>query len=311
MKFTKSQKTYVAHFKELRKNNHALVGGKGANLGELASKFNVPNGLVVSKHAFNDFIEHNKITDSIIALQSNPNAKLSKEIQQKVLTASFPNHVQKEIKQKLPLLSNDFVSVRSSAIFEDSGESSWAGQLETYLNIHKKDVLENVRNCWGSLFSDRVVVYYSNQKDKKNLEMAVVIQEMLNPEVSGVCFTVNPISKNSNELLIEAGFGLGESIVSGEITPDLYIVNKTDLTIEKVEINSQEKMLTFADGKTTEVKVSEERVSKQKLTGRKIFELAKKAIEIENHYSEPQDIEWALQSDELYFLQSRPITTLK
>ncbi|MBI2598418.1 MAG: PEP/pyruvate-binding domain-containing protein, partial [Candidatus Diapherotrites archaeon] len=160
---------------------------------------------------------------------------------------------------------------RSSAIFEDSGEASWAGQLETFTNIQQNNILEHIKKCWASLFSQRACAYYHNQKEKKALEMGVVVQEMVDAKVSGICFTANPVTKNQDEILIEAGFGIGENIVGGKITPDLYVVDKKTLEIKKI---------------------------------------AKQALLIEEHYGVPQDTEWAIKGNNLFFLQARPITTL-
>lgn len=305
------EKQYVVALNSLRKHHHKIAGGKGANLGELASKFKVPPGVVVSSHSFRDFAEHNGLSESIGKIQKSHDVELASKISGSIVCAAMPRHIENEIISAISNLKNDFVAVRSSAVFEDSGEASWAGQLETYTNIPKAKVLEHVKKCWASLFSDRALTYYHSQEQKRDLEMAVVVQEMLAPQTSGICFTANPLTGSKDEVVIEAGFGLGEAVVSGQITPDFYVVNKNSMTIEKVQVNRQEKMLGFVEGKTAELAVPEELVSLQKLAGKNILELAQRAVEIERHYGFPQDIEWALENNELYFLQARPITTLR
>ena len=304
------EKEFIIKIGDLGKEHTKIAGGKGANLGELSKRVVVPSGFVVLNSSFKNFILYNNLPNLVQELQKNPSIELTQKISEKILKGSFPKPLELEILEKLYPLKNNFFAVRSSAVFEDSKEASWAGQLETFTNIKQNNILEHVKKCWASLFSQRAINYYQNQKQKQALEMAVVVQEMVNSEKSGICFTANPVTKNHDEILIEAGFGLGEHIVGGQITPDLYIVDKKTLKVKSVKVNLQEKMLCIKNGKTIETDLPYEMRKKQKLSLSEIKKIAKQARSIEKHYNYPQDTEWAIKEDKLLFLQTRPITTI-
>ncbi|MSU75844.1 MAG: hypothetical protein EXS55_05015 [Candidatus Magasanikbacteria bacterium] len=211
-----------------------------------------------------------------------------------------------------------FVAVRSSATAEDSAVASWAGELETYLNTTRENVVERVKQCWSSLFTPRAIFY----RHEKNLidhyvSVAVVIQKMVQSEISGIAFTVHPVTEDYDQMIIEAGLGLGEAIVGGQITPDSYILAKSEMRILDINVSTQtrkfiKKKNTPTDESANEwAELSEAEGSKQKLTGKQIIEAAKLFIAIEKHYGFPCDIEWAMEKNVLYITQSRPITTLK
>jgi pyruvate,water dikinase len=210
-----------------------------------------------------------------------------------------------------------YVAVRSSATTEDSKIDSWAGELETYLNTTKENLIENVKKCWASLFTPRTLFYRAkrNLMDKR-ISVAVVVQKMIQSEVSGVCFTVHPVTKDRNQMVIEACWGLGEILVQGKITPDSYVIDKSKIKMQRSKfildknINPQEKMIIRANSGTKEIKVPEEKIKKQKLTENQIKKLAKICLKIENHYKDPQDIEWAFENNKFYIVQTRPITAL-
>ena len=223
-----------------------------------------------------------------------------------------------------------FVAVRSSATAEDSSAASWAGELETYLYTTKSTLLEHVKKCWSSLFTPRAIFYRAEKLGlpknpvpgsgfngdpgtgmTQHVAVAGVGQTMVASEVSGVCFTVHPVTKDHNQLIIEAGWGLGEAIVGGLITPDSYIVDKQAGTIIDTYLSEQSmKIVRKPTGGTEEVDVALEDRERQKLPNDRVLELAKLAQKIEAHYGSPQDIEWALADGELWITQSRPITTL-
>lgn len=204
-----------------------------------------------------------------------------------------------------------FVAVRSSATAEDSSTAAWAGQLETYLNTAKKDVFKNVQLCWSSLFTPRAIFYRFEQKlHKKAVSVAVVVQTMVQSEVSGICFTVHPVTKDYNQMVIEAGFGLGEAIVSGSITPDTYVIHKNDFSILDINVSEQTMMIIKGGKDNIHKKLTSKQGGKQKLTGKQIVELAKICKNIERHYGKPEDIEWAMVKNKFYITQARPITTL-
>lgn len=304
------EENLVLKITAIGKEHTPVAGGKGANLGELSKKAVVPKGFVILSNSFKKFVSYNDLDTHISRISGEHTPELLQKTSKKICEGIFPKILEIEILENLNLLEKNFFAVRSSAVFEDSCDASWAGQLETFTNIKKPDVLQNVKKCWASLFSQRAINYYKNQENKKALEMAVVIQEMIGAKKSGICFTANPVTNNTEEIIIEAGFGLGESVVGGQITPDLYIVDKKSFEIKKIEVNKQEKMLALLNGKTAQTSVPVHRSGKQKLSEKEIKEIAKKAVEIENHYGQPQDTEWAIKGKQLFFLQTRPITTL-
>lgn len=212
-----------------------------------------------------------------------------------------------QILKSFDILGLTFVSVRSSASVEDSKKASWAGQFETYLNVTRENLTQKIQDCF--LNAKKVEAgEYAVLQGKKGFKFAVIIQKMVESTVSGIVFTTPPVSKEQDKMLIEAGLGLGPLIVQGEITPDQYLVNKEKMIIEHITISDQRKMLT----KKGIVQISQDQGSLQKLSGKKILELTKICLRIEEHYGFPCDIEWAQDQDlKLWILQSRPITTFK
>jgi pyruvate,water dikinase len=225
------------------------------------------------------------------------------------LSMTLPHH---NIKTRMPFL----VAVRSSATAEDSSAASWAGELESYLNTTKDNLLGNVKKCWSSLFTERAIFYRNEQGMRQSkVSVAVVVQKMVQSEISGICFTVHPVTKDKNQMIIEAGWGLGEAIVSGQITPDSYVLSKKDWRMIDINIAKQEKMIVrkikskkIAGNQWLGVPKNQQ--EKQKLTGEEIVRLAKICAQIEKHYKFPCDIEWAYEGKKFYIVQSRPITTL-
>ncbi len=311
---------FVLPFKKISKKNVSIAGGKGAQLGEMFNAgIPVPDGFVVLTPAFELFIEEAGLREKIVAELKKVDAKktasvdkASKKIREMLKKAKMPKKVQEKIIQEFKKLNVEFVAVRSSATAEDSSKASWAGELETYTHVTKKDLLEKVKKCWSSLFTPRAIFYrISKNLSHTDIAVAVVVQKMVESEVSGVSFTVDPVSNDKNKIIIEAAFGLGESIVSGAVTPDRYVVEKKDEFIENITVNPQQTMLSKVKGKTTKKSVPKEKQETQKLEGKKIIELAKICKKIESHYKFPQDIEWGLEKGKLFILQTRPITTLK
>jgi len=237
---------------------------------------------------------------------------ISKKIRELIAAASFPEKIAKEIESQFLKLKSTYVAVRSSATAEDSTQASWAGELESYLNTTKKNLLDNVKKCWSSLYTPRAIFYRFEKKlDKDKISVAVVVQKMVDSEKSGIAFSVHPVTQDKNQIIIEAGFGLGEAIVSGQITPDSYVVDKRDFSIIDINIAEQKKMLVKKPGSGNVWKdVHCRRKECQKLNGQQIIALAKLCLQIEKHYGKPQDIEWAFAGGKFYITQSRPITTL-
>ncbi len=310
--------TLIKSFKQLNKNNVAEAGGKGASLGEMTKAgIPVPPGFVVLASAFDRFLAETDLDSEIEAVLKKVNHKdinsvdkASNEIRAIIAAATMPKDLQSDILKNVRMLKAKFVAVRSSATAEDSKTASWAGELETYLNVTEKNVVAMVKKCWSSLFTPRAIFYrYEKKLHKKQVSVAVVIQTMVQSEVSGISFTVHPVTKDYNQMVLEAGLGLGEAIVSGSVTPDTYVVHKDDLSI--VDINVSEQAFALVRGKTGgTIRTNSSKLKKQKLTGRQIVELAKICKNIEKHYKHPQDIEWAYAGGKFYITQSRPITTL-
>lgn len=310
----------ILDFNEIKKEDVLIVGGKGANLGEMTSaKINVPSGFVITADAYRDFLKVNAI-DSLIEngiKKSADDEKIllneAEHFRGKIKSGKFPEQLENVIREKYFNLGNNTrVAVRSSATAEDLPDASFAGQQETYLNVQGiESVLNGVRNCYASLWGNRAVSYRFHQGyDQTSVSIAVVIQEMIESEKSGVLFTVNPVNKKENEMQINASFGLGESVVSGRVTADSYIIDKSGNIIE-VNIGSKETQIIYGDKETVEVSVNSDKRKTRALNDREILELMKCGLEIEKHYGMPMDIEWAIKNDIVYILQARAITTLK
>lgn len=321
---------FTKTFKQLSKKDVKTAGGKGASLGEMTKHgIPVPPGFVVLAPAFDAFLEKTDLDVEIETILKKVNHRdinsvdrASNEIRAMILKAKMPKDIANEImggykKLKSPYTpfikggKNVLVAVRSSATAEDSSTAAWAGQLETYLNTTEKNVLKNVQLCWSSLFTPRAIFYRIEQRlHNKPVSVAVVVQAMVQSKVSGISFTVHPVTKDYNQMVIEAGLGLGEAIVSGQITPDTYVVHKNDFFILDINVSEQTMMIIKGGKDNVHRKLSASQGGKQKLTGKQIVELAKICKKIEQHYKKPQDIEWALVKNKFYITQSRPITTL-
>ena len=310
----------ILDFNEIKKEDVLIVGDKGANLGEMTSaKINVPSGFVITADAYRDFLKVNAI-DSLIEngiKKSADDEKIllneAEHFRGKIKSGKFPEQLENVIREKYFNLGNNTrVAVRSSATAEDLPDASFAGQQETYLNVQGiESVLNGVRNCYASLWGNRAVSYRFHQGyDQTSVSIAVVIQEMIESEKSGVLFTVNPVNKKENEIQINASFGLGESVVSGRVTADSYIIDKSGNIIE-VNIGSKETQIIYGDKETVEVSVNSDKRKTRALNDIEILELMKCGLEIEKHYGMPMDIEWAIKNDIVYILQARAITTLK
>ena len=310
---------YVAFFKDIRKDMVSEFGGKGANLGEMASAgFPIPPGFVINAKAYFDFLEHNKLKPTIEHIlksvdYNNPLSlqEASEKIEELIMAGIIPEPIKDEIIKAYSQLGIVYVAVRSSATAEDLPKASFAGQQKTFLNVFGEgDLLQAVKACWASLFEARAIFYRHEQGfDHMKTGIAVVVQKMVNSEVSGVAFTVDPVS-GEEKVIIEAIYGLGEGIVSGQITPDKYEVDRKTWRIINKRIEPQTWGYFRKDGKTVKDSIPEELTDRQKLPDEKIIELAKLCVKIEEHFKKPQDIEWAMEQNHLYIVQSRPITTI-
>ncbi len=314
----KSEKT-ILWFDEVAKKDIPLVGGKGANLGEMFRVgVPVPPGFIVSAHAYFDFVKRTslkaKLETELKGLDVHDSKKLqraSQRIQAAIKAAKMPAETAEKIKESYQQLSgthDEPVAVRSSATAEDLPDASFAGQQQTFLNtLGAANVVKAVQKCWASLFTPRAIFYREEKGfDHFKIGIAVPVQKMVASEVSGVVFTVDPLTSNPNRIAIEAAYGLGEFVVLGTITPDQYLVDKKDFKILDKKIVRQDVQMTRSGKK----KVPRRRGSKQKISDQKIVELAKICKKIEEHYKFPQDVEWAYTNKKLWIVQTRPVTTI-
>ncbi|MFA5023963.1 MAG: PEP/pyruvate-binding domain-containing protein [Patescibacteria group bacterium] len=311
---------FIKNFSQLSKKDVGEAGGKGASLGEMTgAKIPVPPGCVILAAAFDRFLEETDLKQEVEAQLKKINYqdvnsvdRYSNVIRDLIAQAEMPADLAEDIKTEFKKLKTKFVAVRSSATAEDSSSASWAGELETYLNTTDKTLLLNVKKCWSSLFTPRAIFYRHEKKLlKTKVSVAVVVQQMVDSEISGIAFTVHPVTQDKNQMIIEAGYGLGEAIVSGSITPDSYVLDKRDYSLLDINIAVQERqIIKGANGGTKWVKVLKNKGEKQKLSGQQIVALAKICQGIEKHYKFPCDIEWAFYKNKFYITQSRPITTL-
>jgi len=316
----------ILWFHEVDKDDTPLVGGKGANLGEMTKAgLPVPEGFIVTSKAFFDFLAKtglnkkiSKLTKGIDANDSKRLNSASKEIRTLILKAKMPGGLVKEIEKGYKdLYGSDakgaFVAVRSSGITEDLAEASFAGQNESFLNVNgTENVVRAVQKCWASLFYARSIYYrIANKFDNVKAGIAVPIMRMVQSESSGVMFSIDPVQNDDTKVVIEAGLGLGEAVVLGAITPDRYIIDKKSFEITDKEINAQEWQIVKVGGVDKHIALTDEEKKAQKLPDERVIELAKIAVKIESHYGKPQDMEWALENEKIYMIQSRPVTTFK
>lgn len=312
---------YVLGFQEIDRTQVTVVGGKGANLGELSriDGTRVPDGFCVTTAAFRRVVDEvPSIAERLERLSSvEPDDRqsirvLSAEIRHMIEEAGVPGEVAAEITGALGRLGADRAcAVRSSATAEDLPTASFAGQQDTYLNITGPTaVLRHVSRCWGSLFTERAVTYrLRNGFDHREVQMAVVVQRMVFPQASGILVTADPVTSNRKIASVDAGFGLGEALVSGLVNADVYKVRDGEVT-DKTVATKRIAVLPAPAGGTQVQEIEHERQNRQVLTDAQIVRLARLGRSIEAHFGSPQDIEWCLVDDEFRIVQSRPITTL-
>jgi len=332
---------YVKWLSELSKDSIPVAGGKGANLAEMFNfKLPVPPAFVITAQAYSHFLQTSGIAQKIdsmikeITIENTQQLETkAKEIQYIVEKAEMPDDMKQEImeayenltvdKAALEEASNDvmkilrmteppFVAVRSSATTEDLKTASFAGQQETFLNIKgSSNLIESVKKCWASLFTARAIYYREKRGFKHETAfIAVVVQKMINSDKSGVMFTINPVTNNPNEIVIESVFGLGEGIVSGAIEPDTYVIDKATRMIKEKKIGHKKIIfMKSASGQTVKLQLPPFKVTSQVLTDLEVRNLANYGARIEEHYKNHQDIEFAIEAGQIYIVQTRPVTT--
>jgi pyruvate,water dikinase len=315
----------VAPLTYFDRGNLPLAGGKGANLGELIKAgFEVPSGFVITTASYDLLIQTNGlqaiIQEMLASLQIDKPAsvtQISRRIHDAIQHASMPAMIVDEALKAYRHLDGATVAVRSSATAEDLPEAAFAGQQETFLNIlGEQALLDAVRACWASLWSERAVLYRAHQNvDQVSVKLAVVVQKMVPADIAGVMFTANPVSGARDELVIDASPGLGEAVVSGLVTPDHFVVNKRGLSVKERRIGRREVIVRSKTGGGTEQITSTDKNIEAVLSPSAVRNLAKLGKQIERHYGTPQDIEWAWVKDgtkagKFLILQARPMTAL-
>ncbi|MGG1464226.1 phosphoenolpyruvate synthase [Bacillus licheniformis] len=311
---------YVLYFNEIDQFDLPSVGGKGANLGEMTKAgFPVPQGFCISTEAYRAFIQTSGIIDSLFdQLEQLKHDDLEqirtvgKQIREHLAQISMPDEIKSAILEGIDTTGKDKAyAVRSSATAEDLPDASFAGQQDTFLNVCGKDqLLEAVKQCWSSLFTDRAISYRAkNGFDNRSVFLAVVVQEMVFPEVSGIMFTADPITGHRKTVSIDASFGLGEALVSGVVSADLYQIRSGEI-VKKQLSKKESAIYSVPEGGTVQKTLSPEKQQTQALPDPRIIELAELGRKIEAHYGKEQDIEWAFAGGRFYILQSRPITSL-
>lgn len=327
------KKELVLWFKDLKKNDIPSVGGKNANLGEMINVgIPIPPGFAITAYTYQNFIEKTGISQKIYKIietkVTNPDdprqfEEASKEIRELIETTPIPEDIEKSISSSYEELNKQlgvdesFLAVRSSATAEDLPDASFAGQQETYLNVKgKKNLIEKTIKCWSSLFTPRAI-FYRIEKGfaHEDVLISVGVQRMVNAKAAGVMFTINPVTGEPNQMVLEGNYGLGESVVSGTVTPDNFVVDKNTLEIiqKRIAKKTLQHVRDTETGETIHVVVPKEMQEQTCLNDDEIIKLAELAKQIEQHYGVPQDIEWAIEKDmsfpdNIFIVQSRPET---
>ena len=324
------ERASIVWFDQVGRDATPLVGGKGANLGELTqAQIPVPPGFVVTTSAYRAFLLDTGLDRRIAELVEGLNVEddealqdIACQVRAAIEEAPMPADLREQIEAAYRELGEGPVAVRSSATAEDLAEASFAGQQSTYLNIEgAAEVVDAVQRCWASLFEARAIFYRENAGwGHTEVDLAVPVQRMVQSQASGVMFTIDPISNDPERVVIEAAFGLGEAVVSGLVSPDHYEVGKSEESILQRQTFVQDRMLvrnpngtgSGAGGGEANVwrELSEADGGREKLSDAQVLELTRIGKRIERHYGSPQDIEWGWAEGRFYLLQTRPITTL-
>ncbi|OHV32323.1 phosphoenolpyruvate synthase [Pseudofrankia sp. EUN1h] len=326
---------WIAWFKELSVHDVGLAGGKGANLGELTQAgFPVPSGFVVTSAAYLRALAEGGLATELArrAAEVDPDdtaglAAEAADLRARVRAVPVPGDIRRAVLGAYHELGGGggrpmLVAVRSSATAEDTAGTSFAGMNQTFTDVRGDDeLIERVRDCWASLYGERVLAYRAGQEkagpgsDAAEPALAVVVQRMVNSERSGVMFSADPASGDTSRVVIEAAFGLGEVVVGGQVVPDTYILTKDGgaggpaLLDARVGRQSHQ-IVRGPDGHDTRVELTETEGSRRVLSGEEAVELARLAVRVERHYGAPQDMEWAVETGQTYLVQSRPITAM-
>ena len=314
-------RSYTLDFWEIDKTMLAVAGGKGANLGDLTKieGIQVPEGFCVTTAAFKSVIREataiNSLLEELATLKVADRNKIltvASAIRDVIEKIAIPHDVRKEIVRSLASLGpENAFAIRSSATAEDLPGASFAGQQDSYLNIFGEDaILQHISKCWASLFTERAIIYrIQNGFDHRNISLAVVVQRMVFPQAAGILFTADPVTSNRKVLSIDAGFGLGEALVSGLVNADVYKVYNGEIIAKKIAVK---KLAIYAsnNGGTKSQEIEADQQDRQVLTDEQILELEQIGRKLEGHFGNPLDIEWCMADGVFFIVQSRPITTL-
>jgi pyruvate,water dikinase len=312
----------IAWFDELGKDDNAIAGGKGANLGELTrAGLPVPPGFVITAEAYLHAMDEGGVRDELRdvfagaaagALDPATLAESAERLQALVRKAAVCTDLATAITEAYHRLGDDVpVAVRSSATAEDTAGTSFAGMHQTFANvIGDRAVLERVADCWASLYGERVISYRAASGLDAEPAIAVVVQQLVDADRAGVMFTADPSTGETDRIVIEGAFGLGEAVVSGQVEPDTYLVGKDPPRLLQVRVGAKHLKIVRAAGGVAEVAIGEDEAMRQVLTGDEAIALARLGLRVEAHYGEPQDVEWAIAAGATFLVQSRPITTL-
>ena len=309
----------VLWLEDIGSDDLETVGGKAASLGELTGAgLPVPPAFVVTADTYRSFIEEAGIDDELFAAvdvdpeDSTALAEAEATARTLILETTMPEHVRETVLSAYDTMEGEpFVAVRSSATAEDLPDASFAGQQETFLNVTREDLLDCIKRCWASLFTQRAIYYRSRQGfDDASVDIAVVVQRMVDAEKSGVLFTSHP-STGAPMAIVEAAWGLGEAVVSGNVSPDNYVIDRGSGEIEDLTVATKRiECVRDEHGETVEREIDDERRTERVLNGDELDRLVELGEHVEDHYGGPQDVEWAIAEGETYMLQSRPITTI-
>jgi len=321
----------IAWFEDLGRDAVNLAGGKGANLGEMIrAGIPVPSGFSILTGTYERFmVETGAASDILPYLTKLPEEReqryeeISRAIRNIIETKDMARDMKDTITQSYERLSQRYkktdlaVAVRSSGVAEDAATASFAGQFETYLNVKgKTELLDNVKKCWASLFTAQAISYRMGKGlPADGGGISVCVQKMVNARSAGICFTVDPVTGNPSNMVIEGNWGMGESVVQGIVTPDRYIVNKDTLNLERASISEKGVWIIPAEMGTRQEEVPLNKQNEPCLTNEEVKRIAEQAKAVEAHYGAPQDIEWAVDRDlrppeNLFILQTRPITII-
>ncbi len=311
---------WVIELDRLGKDDVAVVGGKGANLGEmLRAGFPVPPGFVVTAQAYLHAMDEGGVRAELTGLASsvdstNPDALASAatQLQRWVIEAGVGDRLRSEILAAYERLDDGPVAVRSSATSEDAADTSFAGMNETFTNVSgPEELVDRIVDCWASAYGQRVVAYRASHRMSDEPAIAVVVQKMVQSDRSGVMFSVDPATENRDRVIIEGALGLGEVVVGGQVEPDTYTVSRERHTVLSTRVGHQShKIVRGPDGRDQRIDLDGLEGARRVLTDDEVVQLADLAVRVEEHYGKPQDMEWAYEGDDLFLVQTRPITTL-